>query len=93
MFLDDTIMQHIYGLERSAQHGRKCFVDVNVCYTDWVFDLVDELDIDSDALIDALSELEANEMIHFIMADPGDDFICAVEFTEPENPNQLELFE
>ena len=93
MFINDLIMKRLYEHESCLHlHGRQYVVTIEACYSDWVCDLSDELDIELDDVVSALSELEAHGIIHLLMADPGDDFICGVEFTMPKSPNQLELF-
>ena len=50
----------------------------------------EELEIEDEVdVANAIDELERAGILSLNMADPGDDYICNLEFRQPLNPNQL----
>ena len=84
------IIDYLQQQEPDALMGLTRFIEVQQCFTDWCYDLSEALEIeDSIDVVNAIQELEHAKILSLNMADPGDDYICNVEFRQPLNPNQL----
>ena len=86
------IMEYLSGREPDGIVGTIRFIEVQQCFTDWCFDLAEELEIEDEVdVANAIGELERFGIVFLNMADPGDDYICNIEFRQPLDPNQLLL--
>ena len=84
------ILEYLYRQEPDAIIGLIIFIEVQQCFSDWCYDLAEELEIeDAVDVANAIDELEQVGILSLNMADPGDDYICHLEFRQPLNPNQL----
>ena len=84
------ILEYLYRQEPDAIIGLTIFIEVQQCFSDWCLDLAEELEIeDAVDVANAIDELEQVGILSLNMADPGDDYICHLEFRQPLNPNQL----
>ena len=84
------ILEYLYRQEPDAIIGLTLFIEVQQCFSDWCLDLAEELEIEDEIdVANAVAELESAGILALNMADPGDDYICNLEFRQPLNPNQL----
>ena len=84
------ILEYLYRQEPDAIIGLTIFIEVQQCFSDWCYDLAEELEIEDEVdVANAIDELERAGILSLNMADPGDDYICHLEFRQPLNPNQL----
>ena len=84
------IIDYLHQQEPDVIIGRTLFIEVQQCFSDWCLDLAEELEIEDEVdIANAIDELEQAGILFLNMADPGDDYICNVEFRQPFNPNQL----
>ena len=84
------ILNYLHQQEPDAIVGLTLFIEVQQCFSDWCYDLAEELEIEDEIdVANAIGELESVGILTLNMADPGDDYICNVEFRQPLNPNQL----
>ena len=84
------MLEYLCKKEPDCIIGTTRFIEVQQCFSDWCYDLAEELEIEHELEIaGAIAEVEQMNMLSLNMADPGDDYICNVEFREPLNPNQL----
>lgn len=84
------IVEYLSRREPDGIVGTLRFIEVQQCFTDWCFDLAEELEIEDEVdVANAIDELERAGILSLNMADPGDDYICNLEFRQPLNPNQL----
>ena len=86
------ILKYLYQQEPACVVGMTRFIEVQDNFSDWCLDLAEVLEIDDAVdIANAVDELERAGILFLNMADPGDDYICAIEFREPPNPNQLHI--
>ena len=82
LFLEDTVLQHLKQKPHEYHH-KSHFVAVAEDYTDWIYQLEEELellDVEVSDLMTAVSVLEANEQIFLSFDIPYDDtFITHIE--------------
>lgn len=84
------ILNYLHQQEPDAIVGLTLFIEVQQCFSEWCYDLAEELEIEDEIdVANAIGELESVGILTLNMADPGDDYICNVEFRQPLNPNQL----
>ena len=84
------ILDYLHQQEPDCVIGMTRFVEIQQCFSDWCLDLAEELEIEDEVdVANAIGELERLNILSLNMADPGDDYICNVEFKQPLNPNQL----
>ena len=84
------ILNYLHQQEPDAIIGLTLFIEVQQCFSDWCLDLAEELEIEDEVdVANAIDELEQVGILSLNMADPGDDYICNLEFRQPLNPNQL----
>ena len=75
------IMEYLYRQEPEGIVGTIRFIEVQQCFTDWCFDLAEELEIEDEVdVANAIGELECAGILSLNIADPGDDYITCVEF-------------
>lgn len=86
------ILNYLYQQEPDCIIGTTRFIEIQQCFSDWCYDLAEELEIEDEVdVTNAIAELERANILSLNMADPGDDYICNVEFREPLNVNQLTI--
>lgn len=84
------IIKYLHKQEPDCIMGTTLFIEVQQCFSDWCYDLAEELEIEDEVdVANAIEELERVGILSLNMADPGDDYICNIEFRQPLNPNQL----
>ena len=87
------VLNYLHKQEPDCIMGPTRFIEIQQCFTDWCFDLAEELEIEDEVdVANAIDELEQSGILFLNMSDPEDptdDHICNVEFREPLNVNQL----
>ena len=84
------ILEYLYRQEPDGIVGLIRMIEVQQHFSDWCYDLAEELEIEDEVdVANAIDELERAGILSLNMADPGDDYICNLEFRQPLNPNQL----
>lgn len=83
----NEILNHLYTLEPDCIIGLTRFIEVQQCFTDWCYDLAEELDIEDEVdVANAIRELEHAKILSLNMEL---DYVFNVEFRQPLDPNQL----
>ena len=84
------IMEYLSKQEPDGLTGTTRFIEIQQCFTDFCWDLSNELGIEDEIdVVNAIAELEHNGILSLNYADPGDDYICNVEFREPLHRDQM----
>ena len=86
------ILDYLYQQDPELVVGFTRFIEIQQCFSDWCLDLAEELEIEDEVdVANAIDELVGANILFLNMADPGDDYICSVEFRAPLNVNQLQI--
>ena len=86
------ILDYLHQQGPDGIMGTIRFIEIQQCFSDWCLDIAEELEIEDEVdVANAIHELEQANILYLNMADPGDDYICNIEFNAPLNPDQLQI--